>query len=70
MNVSVYNHQLCVLDKSIHRYAKQSISDWKNEYVDECDTCSRRESCGGFFASSKLARSSYITPFKDELIAS
>ena len=65
MNVSVYNHQLCVLDGSIHRYSKQSISDWKNEYIDECGGCSRRNQCGGFFASSKLARSSHISPFSD-----
>jgi His-Xaa-Ser system radical SAM maturase HxsC len=63
MNVSVYNHQLCVLDESIHRFAKRSISDWKNEYVTECNGCRRKEQCGGFFASSKFARSAHISPF-------
>ncbi|RWP68178.1 His-Xaa-Ser system radical SAM maturase HxsC [Mesorhizobium sp.] len=64
INVSVYNHQLCLLDGSIHKYAKRSISDWKNEYVDECTGCSRRSECGGFFSSSNLARSSHISPFQ------
>ena len=63
MNVSVYNHQLCVLDGSIHAFAKQSISDWKNEYVAECEVCTKKDECGGFFASSKIARSAHISPF-------
>ncbi|CDX57743.1 His-Xaa-Ser system radical SAM maturase HsxC [Mesorhizobium plurifarium] len=64
MNVSVYNHQLCVIDPSIHRFAKKSISDWKNEYLEECGNCSRRDQCGGFFSSSKLARSEHIAAFR------
>jgi His-Xaa-Ser system radical SAM maturase HxsC len=64
INVSVYNHQLCLLDRSLHGYAKQSISDWKNEYVDECNSCSKRGQCGGFFSSSSLARSSHIAAFQ------
>lgn len=64
INVSVYNHQLCLLDGSIHKYAKRSISDWKNEYVDECTSCSQRHACGGFFSSSNLARSSHISAFE------
>ncbi len=62
MNVSVYNHQLCVLDELIHPFAKRSISDWKNEYVAECDGCRKKNECGGFFASSKIARSAHISP--------
>nr|WP_278116322.1 His-Xaa-Ser system radical SAM maturase HxsC [Mesorhizobium sp. WSM4875]WIE94743.1 His-Xaa-Ser system radical SAM maturase HxsC [Mesorhizobium sp. WSM4875] len=64
INVSVYNHQLCLLDGSIRQYAKRSISDWKNEYVDECNGCSLRNQCGGFFSSSNLARSSHIVAFQ------
>lgn len=64
INVSVYNHQLCLLDGSIHRFAKRSISDWKNEYVDECKNCSKRGQCGGFFSSSNLARSSHIAAYQ------
>jgi His-Xaa-Ser system radical SAM maturase HxsC len=60
MNVSIYNHQLCLLSPSMHRFAKRSISDWKNEYIDECKRCSKRDECGGFVSSSNLARSSHI----------
>lgn len=55
--VSVYNHQLCVLDPRIHHLARRSISDWKNCYFDECTGCGMRSECGGFFASSSLRRS-------------
>lgn len=60
MNLSIYNHQLCVLDPKLHRFARASISDWKNLYMDECDRCALRTSCGGFFASSTLRRSRAI----------
>jgi His-Xaa-Ser system radical SAM maturase HxsC len=49
MNVSVYNHQLCTLPQSLWRFSRQSISDWKNEYADECARCAARDQCGGFF---------------------
>lgn len=55
--LSIYNHQLCVLDPRLHWLARQSISDWKNCYFDECAACSIREECGGFFASSARRRS-------------
>jgi His-Xaa-Ser system radical SAM maturase HxsC len=65
MNVSVYNHQLCITDRRIWPYARQSISDWKNEYTRECDGCLMRENCGGFFSSAKYRFSDYIKPITD-----
>jgi His-Xaa-Ser system radical SAM maturase HxsC len=52
MNVSVYNHQLCTVTPSIWRYCRKSISDWKNDYLPLCDSCTVRGECGGFFTSS------------------
>jgi His-Xaa-Ser system radical SAM maturase HxsC len=52
--VSIYNHQLCVLSPQLHPFARKSISDWKNMFLDECLRCAARPECGGFFASSKL----------------
>ena len=60
MSVSIYNHQLCVLDHDLWPFARKSISDWKNEYLPECDRCAVRADCGGFFASSSLRRSDHI----------
>ena len=39
IRTSIYNHQLCVLDPDIRRFAVRSISDWKNEYMPECNGC-------------------------------
>jgi His-Xaa-Ser system radical SAM maturase HxsC len=60
IRVSVYNHQLCVTDRAIWRFAKQSISDWKNEYMPECSDCSVRSECAGFFASAKYRYSDHV----------
>jgi His-Xaa-Ser system radical SAM maturase HxsC len=58
--VSIYNHQLCVLDRRLWPFARKSISDWKTEYFDECRCCCVRHDCGGFFASSRKRHSRAI----------
>lgn len=60
VNVSIYNHQLCLIDRVIWPYARKSISDWKNEYMPECDGCSAMSECGGFFSSAKIRHSERI----------
>lgn len=39
IRTSIYNSQLCLLDRSIWQFAAQSISDWKQEYMPECGGC-------------------------------
>jgi len=58
MMVSIYNLQLCLLPQSLWSFARRSISDFKNEYVEVCDGCSVREKCAGMF-SSQLGRYSH-----------
>lgn len=53
VNVSVYNLPHCVLEPRVRPYAVQSISDWKNAYVSECDGCTARDRCAGFFATGR-----------------
>jgi His-Xaa-Ser system radical SAM maturase HxsC len=53
----IYNLQLCVLKKSLWKYSKQAISDWKNEYKDVCNCCAVRNRCGGFFQWSTSVQS-------------
>src|SRR5438094_3992992 len=68
LNTSVYNHQLCTVNPDVLSVYKKSISDWKNEYIEECDGCSRRSDCGGFFSSSVLyRRSKHIRPFTERV---
>ena len=62
MEVSIYNHQLCILRRDLWRYAKKSISDWKNLYLDECRGCQARNECGGFFKWALKCHSSHIGP--------
>jgi hypothetical protein len=52
MNISLYNHQLCLVNEDVHFAYRKSISDWKNEYVNECKGCTKINRCGGFFTSS------------------
>jgi His-Xaa-Ser system radical SAM maturase HxsC len=63
LNTSIYNHQLCVLDKGLWSFARKSISDWKNIYLSECEQCALREECGGLFQSAAKKHSAYIKPF-------
>lgn len=64
MRSSVYNHQLCTVNSDVmHRY-RRSISDWKNDYLEICNQCTRKQLCGGFFSSQiQFKHSSYIKPF-------
>ncbi|ODQ85528.1 radical SAM protein [Mycolicibacterium holsaticum] len=62
VNVSIYNLPLCVIDPSIRPFAVQSISDWKNTYVEECERCSVRSSCAGFFSTGRPKLSRGIAP--------
>lgn len=46
---SLYNFPLCSLPEAYRHLAPQTISDWKRKYLDFCNGCSLRSSCGGFF---------------------
>jgi MoaA/NifB/PqqE/SkfB family radical SAM enzyme len=52
VSVWIYNHQLCTLPPELWRFSRQSISDWKNEYLAACTDCDVKDDCGGFFASA------------------
>jgi His-Xaa-Ser system radical SAM maturase HxsC len=63
LRTSIYNHQLCLLPKELWRFARKSISDWKNIYMPECGRCIIQEQCGGFFASAARRYSDHIRAF-------
>lgn len=60
LRASVYNAQLCVLPESIRETAVQSISEWKDIYLEECNGCKLLSQRGGFFASNKKYNSAHI----------
>ena len=51
MNVSLYNFPLCTVPEELWVFAQQSISDWKNVYLSQCDKCEMKTQCCGFFSS-------------------
>ncbi|SEN24332.1 His-Xaa-Ser system radical SAM maturase HxsC [Chitinophaga rupis] len=66
MNVSIYNSQLCTTPKNIWQFARKSISDWKNIYLDECNKCAVLNECGGLFQSNAAKHSAYIKAIMQE----
>ena len=49
-NVSIYNTALCHLPETLWKYAKKSISDWKNSFPEDCKKCEMKPECSGFFS--------------------
>lgn len=60
MSVSVYNHPLCLLPRDLWKFARRSISDWKNVYFEVCGSCGVRQQCGGFFMSAERKHSGHL----------
>jgi His-Xaa-Ser system radical SAM maturase HxsC len=52
VNVSIFNHQHCILPMSLWQFSRKSISEWKKCYISECESCFAKNDCSGFFASS------------------
>lgn len=64
MHVSIYNHQLCLVNDDVLPYYKKSISDWKNEFIEDCNSCKKLGECGGLFSSGvQNGFSKHIAPF-------
>jgi His-Xaa-Ser system radical SAM maturase HxsC len=49
MNPSLYNFPLCTVSPALWDFSRQSISDWKNVYLPECEECAEKSNCCGFF---------------------
>lgn len=49
LDASLYNFPRCTVPPAYRELAPSTISDWKRRYLDECDGCSERAMCGGFF---------------------
>jgi His-Xaa-Ser system radical SAM maturase HxsC len=64
MHASIYNAQLCVMPEPLWRFARKSISDWKNEYLPECGVCEKLTDCGGLFTWNLKRHSKHIAPIQ------
>jgi His-Xaa-Ser system radical SAM maturase HxsC len=59
------NAPLCALPAPLWAAASRSISDWKNTYVDECDSCAVKNDCAGLFSWHERGwRPTRITPIR------
>jgi len=67
MRVSIYNSQLCVMPERLWQFSRKSISDWKNDYLPECKSCSKMEQCGGFFTWNLNKHSRQIKPILNQV---
>ena len=52
VDVSIYNIPFCLLEQKSWIFARQSISDWKNNYTSECNQCKLQLNCCGIFTTS------------------
>lgn len=64
LRVSIYNHQLCTLPHPLWKFAKKSISEWKNIFFKECSQCIEKSNCAGFFTASNNKKSRGINTIK------
>ena len=64
IHVAIFNLQRCILPKTLIRLSQQSISEWKNEYLDLCAECTVRTSCCGFFSGNRAHYSRGIQPIR------
>lgn len=51
--VSIYNLPLCLVNENIREFARQSISDWKNDFSEVCYNCDMKSECAGMFSSTQ-----------------
>ena len=63
----IYNHQLCVLDRRLWPYAVRSISDWKNDYLDICRTCTVRDAAAASSPQAATASASTCAQCPEQL---
>lgn len=49
VNCSIYNLPYCLLDRRLWKFAKDSISDFKKSFPEECLNCIKKDSCSGVF---------------------
>jgi His-Xaa-Ser system radical SAM maturase HxsC len=64
IDVQLYNFPLCAVNRGYWHIAAKSITDYKIRYMDECEECSVKTICGGFFYSTKQVMKPRVTPVK------
>lgn len=63
--VFLYNFPLCAVEPGFWSLCKKSISPEKIRYPQECRTCSRKISCGGFFQTTLHMGNFQVRPIQN-----
>ena len=48
----IYNLPYCLFDEKYRKYLIPSISSWKIQYLEVCENCKLKSTCGGMFFSN------------------
>ena len=62
MATSIYNIPLCLLPRNLKRFARRSISEWKDSFDLKCSGCSLKGQCSGVFESTIELYRHHIKP--------
>lgn len=54
IRTSIYNVPLCLTQDEVWPFARKSISNWKNDYLNDCADCDMRGNCCGIFTTSSF----------------
>lgn len=63
IETELYNYPLCVVDRDLQAVYRKSITPSKIEYIQECESCSRKNECGGFFRTTKIMPGIKVRPY-------
>jgi His-Xaa-Ser system radical SAM maturase HxsC len=66
VDARIYNYPLCNLPRSLWSIAAKSITEYKVRYKEECEQCSVKNLCGGFFFSTLHFANIRVNPIREE----
>ncbi len=63
INPQLYNFPLCMFEEKYWSFYRRSITPSKVKYLHECEMCTLKNSCGGFFNSTIVNTSFFPKPY-------
>ena len=61
--VRLFNYPLCKVNPRYHSLYYRSISEYKIKYKPECDRCTKKAECGGFFQTTIIMPDITVSPY-------
>lgn len=63
VSVQLFNFPLCYIPERYEALYRKSITPSKVEYMEDCEKCTRKNECGGFFRSTKVMSGIVVYPY-------